>query len=170
MDAVVNANVLLYLGQCSATQPVIQWLARLVEQGHEQDSDKWYRDLFTFHYAVSRCHQAGISGFERLGSVVIDRLKNEQRSDGLIGERSMHTALALNTLLNYGADMRLAWVHSALSGLVSHQDSDGGWPSAPYYFGGPRQNVSWGSRELTTALCLEALVRYQKAEQDLGQC
>jgi hypothetical protein len=162
VDAVVNANVLLYLGRCAATKPAIQWLARLVEEGREQDSDKWYRDLFTFHYALSRCNHAGISGFEQLRSLVIARLTAELRPDGSFGEQPMHTALALNTLFNYGVDVELALVRSALASLIEYQAPDGGWESAPYYYGGPQQSVSWGSRELTTALCLEALVRAQK--------
>lgn len=162
VDAVVNANVLLYLGRCSATVSVIQWLVRLVQEGREQTSDKWYRDLFTFHYALSRCQHAGVSGFEHLSSLVIARLSAEQKPDGSFGSEDMHTALALNTLLNYGIDIDLPWVRSALASLIAHQASDGSWPSAPYYYGGPQQSVSWGSRELSTALCLEALVRSQK--------
>lgn len=164
IDAVVNANVLLYLGRNKQTMPVIQWLARLVEDGHEQDSDKWYRDMFTFHYALSRCHHTGIAGFEHLKPLVMARLTAEQRPDGGFGTHPMHTALALNTLFNYGAGVDLASIHSALASLMNNQASDGGWQSAPYYYGGPQQSVSWGSRELSTALCLEALIRAQKTE------
>lgn len=162
VDAVVNANVLLYLGRCSATVPVIDWLSRIVEEGREQDSDKWYRDLFTFHYALSRCHHEGISGFEHLYDLIIKRLAAEQHSDGSFGTEPMHTALALNTLLNYDVDTELPWIRAALHSLIIQQAPDGSWPSAPYYYGGPQQSVSWGSRELTTALCLEALVRSHK--------
>ena len=69
----------------------------------------------------------------------------------------MHTALALNTLANMGMDSPL--IARGIDHLLATQHADGGWPSAPYYYGGPKQSVSWGSRELTTGLCLEALSR-----------
>jgi hypothetical protein len=161
IDAVVNANVILYLGRNSTTLPVIQWLAQVVEKGTELDNDKWYRDLFTFHYALSRCHYAGISGFEHLKSLVITRLNEEQKQDGSFGTEPMHTALALNTLINYKVDISSPSLRTALTRMMDNQALDGGWPSAPYYYGGPKKYVSWGSRELTTALCLEALIRSQ---------
>lgn len=157
VDAVVNANVLLYLGDGPETAPVVRWLARIVETGREAESDKWYRDIFTFHYALSRCRPAGIHGFDHLRPLILDRLAAAVRGDGGIGENPMHTALALNTLFNMEIDAPFA--ERALAHLLDTQAADGGWPSAPYYYGGPTRSVSWGSRELTTGLCLEALAR-----------
>ena len=157
VDAVVNANVLLYLGETPETAPVVRWLARIVEEGREAESDKWYRDIFTFHYALSRCHHAGIGGFAHLREQIRDRLAAEARTDGSIGEGPMHTALALNVLSNMGIEAH--FVESAVSYLHATQAEDGSWPSAPYYYGGPKKLVSWGGRELTTGLCLEALAR-----------
>lgn len=157
VDAVVNANVLLYLRGVPETKPVVQWLARIVEEGREAECDKWYRDIFTFHYALSRCHHAGIGGFAHLGEQIQHRLAAEARADGSIGENPMHTALALNTLANLR--LKAPFTKSAVSHLLATQVEDGSWPSAPYYYGGPKKLVSWGSRELTTGLCLEALAR-----------
>ena len=78
---------------------------------------------------------------------------------GRIGDHAMHTALAVNTLVNLGIESPL--VGRAIEHLLAAQAEDGGWPSAPYYHGGPQQSVSWGSRALTTGLCLEALARTQ---------
>lgn len=157
VDAVVNANALLYLGEMPETKPVVQWLARIVEEGREAESDKWYRDIFTFHYALSRCHHAGIGGFAHLREQIRDRLASEVHANGSVGENPMHTALALNTLCNLGIDA--SFRKSAVSHLLATQAEDGSWPSAPYYYGGPKKLVSWGSRELSTGLCLEALAR-----------
>lgn len=157
VDAVVNANVLLYLGETPETAPIVRWLARIVETGHEAESDKWYRDLFTFHYALSRCRLAGIHGFDHLRPLILDRLTAAVRADGGIGDNPMHTALALNTLFNLRIDA--PFVGRAVAHLLDTQAADGGWQSAPYYYGGPKRLVSWGSRELTTGLCLEALAR-----------
>jgi hypothetical protein len=157
VDSVVNANVLLYLGERPETRPVVEWLTRIIVEGREAETDKWYRDIFTFHYAVSRCHHAGIGGFGALRARIHDRLAAEALAEGRIGDHAMHTALAVNTLANLGVDSPL--VGRAIDHLLATQAEDGSWPSAPYYHGGPRQSVSWGSRELTTGLCLEALAR-----------
>jgi len=167
VDAVVNANVLLYLGEQSENAPVIAWLARLVEEGLEAESDKWYRDIFTFYYALSRCHHAGIAGFAPLRELIRNRLAVEVRSDGSIGGNPMHTALALNILSNMGIDA--PFTESALAYLLENQADDGSWPSVPYYYGGPKRSVSWGSRELTTGLCIEALARMESVGKDFSQ-
>lgn len=164
VDAVVNANVLLYLGERPETIPVVEWLARIVEDGREAESDKWYRDIFTFYYALSRCHHVGIHGFAHLRERIRDRLEAEVRGDGSIGENPMQTALALNTLFNMGIDA--PFTGPATTHLLAVQAEDGSWPATPYYYGGPQKSVSWGSRELTTGLCLEALARAGKVGKD----
>lgn len=161
VDAVVNANVLLYLGETPKTAPVVRWLARIVEEGREAESDKWYRDIFTFHYALSRCRLAGVHGFDHLRPLILDRLATAVRPDGGIGEHPMHAALALNTIFNMQIDA--PFTGRALAYVLDTQAADGGWPAAAYYYGGPRRSVSWGSRDLTTGLCLEALARSQTA-------
>jgi len=166
VDAVVNANVLLYLGETPETAPVVRWLARIVEEGREADSDKWYRDIFTFHYAFSRCRLAGVRGFDHLRPLILHRLSAAARSDGGIGEHPMHTALALNTICNMQIDAPFA--RRAIAHLIDTQAADGGWPSAAYYYGGPQRAVSWGSRDLTAGLCLEALARSQAAVTEPG--
>ena len=69
----------------------------------------------------------------------------------------MHTALALNTVFN--ARLDADFIAPALEHLVATQAVDGSWPAEAYYYGGPMKTVSWGGRELTTGLCLEALQR-----------
>lgn len=164
VDGVVNANVLLFLGERPETRPVIDWLAEIIRDGEEAICDKWYRDIFTFHYAVSRCHHAGIQGFGQLVSTINDRLASTAGPDGQIGDSALQTALAACTLLNYGVESAL--VPRAVEHLMATQRPDGSWPSAPYYYGGPKRNVSWGSAELTTGLCLEAIHRATSHAQD----
>lgn len=53
VDAVVNANVLYYLGEQEATQPIIDHLLRVIAEGREADCDKWYRDSFVVYYFLS---------------------------------------------------------------------------------------------------------------------
>lgn len=157
VDAVVNANVIFYLGEGPEAEPVIEWLRQIIEESREAESDKWYRDIFTFYYAVSRCHHAGIDGLSHLRPLIRDRLAATVRADGGMGDNPLHTALALNTLFNLG--INASFIDRAVEHVVATQSADGGWPTAPYYYGGPRKLVSWGSRDLTTGLCLEALSR-----------
>jgi hypothetical protein len=157
VDGVVNANVLLYLGERPETRPVVDWLTAIIRDGNEAVCDKWYRDIFTFHYAVSRCHHDGIRGFEGVADLVRDRLAATAGADGQLGDSALQTALAVNTLFNHGIESRL--VAPAVEHLVATQRDDGSWPSAPYYYGGPQRSVSWGCAELTTAVCLAAIHR-----------
>ncbi len=41
--------------------------------------------------------------------------------------------------------------------------ADGSWPRAALYYSGPKKLYGWGSEELITGFCLEALLRYQIA-------
>ena len=93
-----------------------------------------------------------ISGFLITG-IILGEL------DGGADDNAMHTALAVNTL--FTLEIVSPLVGRAIEHLLATQAEDGSWPSAPYYHGGPQQSVSWGSRELTTGLCLEALARTQ---------
>jgi hypothetical protein len=158
VDGVVNANVLLYLGERSETMPVIEWLLDIVRNGKEAECDNWYRDPFTFYYALSRCRHAGMQIFDRVRSQIIANIQQASQSDGRIGEHVLHTALAANTLLNFGECSTL--LNNSIAYILSTQREDGSWPSEPYYYGGPLRVTCWGSEELTTGICLEALARY----------
>jgi hypothetical protein len=157
IDGVVNANVALYLGDRPETRQAISWLIKVVESGQEATCDKWYRDRFTFCYALSRGYHAGIEAFDAVREPIIARLSEAAQASGQIGDHILHTALAANTLLNFNHRSRL--LTHAIEFLQQSQSREGSWPSAPYYYGGPQQSVSWGSAELTTGLCLEALYR-----------
>jgi hypothetical protein len=159
VDAVVNANVLLYLGDSNETRPIVDWLIQIAQNGDEANCDKWYRDLFTFYYALSRCYHAGVQALGCVRSHMLSRLLEAAQPEGQIGEHVLHTALAANTLLNFGGHSpELA---NSINFLLRTQCKDGSWEAGPYYHSGPKKEVSWGSAELTTSLCLEALHRFQ---------
>ena len=161
VDGVVNANVLLYLGERPETRAAVSWLIDIVEKGCEASCDKWYRDAFSFYYALSRTYRNGVRGLGAVGPAIVARLRAATLASGQIGDNALQTALAVNTLVDLGAGGEAAWLNGAVGYLLRTQAPDGSWPSAPYYFGGPKRAVSWGSAELTTGLCLEALARYE---------
>jgi hypothetical protein len=157
VDAVVNANVLLYLGECRETRPVTEWLIKIVRDGTEAVCDKWYRDPYSFYYALSRNHHMGVSSFSETTAAILSRLEAACDADGRIGDHVLHTALAVNSMFNLGACP--PYLDAAVDYITRAQAEDGSWESRPMYYGGPQLCTSWGSSELTTGLCLEALHR-----------
>ena len=72
------------------------------------------------------------------------------------GGDDVQTALAVLTLLNLGE--RGEAVRRGIRTVLAQQESDGGWASGPLYRGSV---FYYGSRALTTSLCLEALGKYR---------
>ncbi len=165
VDGVVNANVLLYLGERPETAAVVDWLIDIVRTGREATCDKWYRDAFSLYYALSRNYRAGVRRVGVVAPEIVARIRDAASATGTgqIGENPLQTALAINTLLNLGFEAETALIDPALNFLLDTQSAEGSWPTAPYYYGGPKKAVSWGSSELTTGLCLEALARSLEA-------
>ena len=158
IDSVVNANVLLYLGERSETQQVILWLLATAEAGREEESDKWYRSRAAFYYAVSRCYAEGIDQLEGAKEAFGQALSTITHKDGQIGNNALQTSLAACAMMNFGFPVE-AYTPS-LGYLSRTQQTDGGWESFPLYYAwrsGPI--ASFGSRAVTTGFCLEALAR-----------
>lgn len=155
VDAVVNANVLRYLGDGPHAAAVVDYLAGVLRDRAEDRSDKWYRSPFVLYYAVGRIDPAAASA---LHDEVVARIRAAAGADGRIGSGPLETALALCTLRRLGATgPQLAAAGTFLAGA---QAGDGSWPAEPFYFGGPRTDPlvpQWGSAELTTGFCVEAL-------------
>ena len=160
VDAVVNAGVLLYLGDGAHARPVVSYLLEVLARREMAHCDKWYRSPFLFYAAVSRCAEAGVSGLEEAGMTIAARIAAATSKDGQIGAGPVDTALGLTALTIWNVESRTC--ARAARYLVTSQSSDGSWPAEPVYFGGPPEDPqvpSWGSEELTTALCVEALSR-----------
>jgi len=153
VSCVVNANVLFYLGDIPAATPVKEYLVDLVRERREGSCDFWYGNEFPFYYSVSRCMHAGIGGFEGIRDAMVERIEAAANPDGSIGSTALDTAFAAcaSRFLGHPAER-------ARSYLVRAQSPEGGWPIAPLYHGGPPMGLRWGSEELTTGFCLEALL------------
>jgi hypothetical protein len=50
---------------------------------------------------------------------------------------------------------------NAVNFLIQNQSENGCWPRWIAYWGGPKKLQGWGSEELTTGFCLEAIARYK---------
>lgn len=166
VDCVVNANVLFYVGASRATRPVIDYLMDVVRRGEEDCCDKWHLNRFMFYYVVSRNYNAGASAFESIRDEVVGRILERARADGAIGGNALETALAVCSLLDWRSSS--PELERAIRFLLDEQNAGGDWPRAALYFGGPKKYYGWGSEELTTGFCLEALLRHRSALRPLS--
>jgi hypothetical protein len=160
IDAVVNSNVLFYLGNRQETKPVIDYLVDIIKNNKEEGSDKWHLSPFNLHYFISKNYFAGITEFEIIREKSINKLLTTVFSASKKENNILETALASCALLNWNCASDK--IYPYIQNILIHQDEDGSWPIFPLYYGGPKKYFGWGSQEITTAFCLEALVRYLK--------
>jgi hypothetical protein len=155
VDAVVNANVLFYLGDRAETRPVIAHLLDVLRTDGERDCDKWYERPFVVWYFFSRALRAVSAD---AGDVIASRIEASRP------QTALEHALAGCALLD--------WNHEPdVAPLLASQLESGGWPRDGLYHGGRARRSAtsfapphpdtpwWGSEELTTAFALEALAR-----------
>lgn len=151
-DAVVNANVLFYLGYIPE---VIDHLLAVLRDGRERHCDKWYDNPFVVWYFFARAlHRVSPEGVDLLAKKV----------SAATPSNALEQALAACTLLDCGRAPRT-------EALLEMQLPSGAWPAAPVYHGGRARKRDgtfaephpetpyWGSEAWTTAFALEALAR-----------
>jgi hypothetical protein len=85
-----------------------------------------------------------------------------QNEDGSLGDE-LATAFGVCTMLNFEVPPDSS-MGAAVAYLVCRQRVTGSWPISAFY-AARKDGVWWGSEEMTTAICLEALARYQRALQ-----
>ena len=149
VDAVVNANVVLYLQD--DRPPVCAYLNTIISR--KLPFSQWYPDRLSLYYVVSRALANGVTGLAESRQGAIDDILSRQQSDGSWGN-ALRSALALNALLNYGANN--AALVRGIGALRRMQTADGSWPRHAWFRGFANY---YGSEELTTALAIEALTK-----------
>jgi hypothetical protein len=180
VDCAVNANVLLYLGENENTKAVCNYLNNLVLNNQEGRCSLYYPDVISFYYMFSRAYFNGVSSLGGSRDTIIHRIISLQRADGSFGS-VLSTALAACTLINFKYDGEQ--LSKAIDYIINNQAEDGSWQKQAFYIGPNRVVVTrngerlifklvpvsimpipvlyYGSEELTTAACIEALSRYQ---------
>jgi hypothetical protein len=158
VDGVVNANVLFYLGDGPTMRPVVDYLVGIIERRREATCDKWHRNRFTFYYALSRNLASGVDGFDCVRETMVQRICEALRGDDGDTMNVLDTALAACALMNCGAAP--AELYGAMRTLLAAQRAGGEWGAFPMYYGGPVNSPGYGSEELTSGFCLEALTRF----------
>jgi hypothetical protein len=157
VDAVVNANVLFYLGLDSETRPVVDFLIKVIDEKKEGNADSWYKNPFTLYYFISRNYK-NIKELEPIKEHVVQRTLNSLNADGSFNSSALDTALAVSTLLNFNYTHDLT---SSIRFLLDKQQRSGCWDRQIFFYSGPSEVVGWGSEELCTGYCIEALEAYR---------
>ena len=152
IDSVVNANVVFYLGDRDETKSACRYLIDTIKSRNESDSYHHYLDDMTLYYAVSRAYAHGTSSLAEAKEALIERALRFSEDDGSFGN-VLTTACAMCSLANVGYD-GVTRLGTAARYLEKQQEADGSWRRVPMYH---QPGVYYGSEELTTALCLEAL-------------
>ena len=153
-DLAVNANVLLYLGECPETRPALAYLIGVVHGERAGAPVSFYPDRLTFYYLVSRAYWYGVRALAETVTVISDEVLATQKQNGSFGNELL-TALGICTLLNF--DRRVPELGGAVKYLLDQQREDGAWQKVAAFLG---PAPYYGSEELTTALCVQALARF----------
>lgn len=169
IDSAVNANVLFYLGECEETKAVCDYLNHLVSSDLEKGSHPYYLSDLSLYYFMSRAYFHGARSLSKAKDAVLNKTILLQQKDGSFGD-DLSNALAVCTLLNYEYNDD-ATLDRAIESIVQHQREDGAWSKIAMAWTGVEGETAfegedwmeayWGSEELTTALCIEALAKYQ---------
>lgn len=148
VDAVINANAVIYLGMCDETRPAIAHMLEVLRADGELTSTKWYESRFTVWYFFSHALRQIAP---EAGEMIVPRV------EAATPRNALELALAASTLLlwNGAPDVQP---------LLDAQRPSGAWPRAAFYHAGldkERQPTPpwWGSEALTTVLAIEALSR-----------
>jgi hypothetical protein len=152
VDSVINANVVIYLGDCEETRPAIAYMLAVLRASAEMASTKWYESRFTVWYFLSHALREIAS---EAGAMIVPRIEAANPHNAL------ELALAASTLLlwNRTPDVKP---------LIDAQLPSGAWPRAGFYHAGLKRISRnefqptppwWGSEALTTVLAVEALSR-----------
>jgi len=152
VDAVINANVVIYLGSCKETRAAIADMLAVLRANGEMASTKWYESRFTVWYFFSHALREIAP---EAGEMIVPRI------EATTPRNALELALATTTLLlwNRAPDVQP---------LIDAQLPSGAWPRAGFYHAGLKRISRnefqptppwWGSEALTTVFAVEALSR-----------
>ena len=160
VDAVVNSNVLYYLGLNDSTKPIINYLLDVIKNNEEELSDNWYKNSILFYYFLSR-NYVTIKDLEPAKETILRRLTKLKNLDGSFGKSVFDNALAISTFINF--NIKNMEVEQAVHALIKSQSASGNWKRHIFFYAGPSKEVGWGSEEVITAHCIEALHYYRSS-------
>jgi len=156
IDHIVNANTLLYLGDNEHTKPAQQYLINAVLNNSEHESIYIVDDFAVYiYYMISRAYRHSVPALGVINTTMADRIIAAQNENGGFGS-DWETGMALCTLLNIDGYQEV--IARGIHHLLTTQQPDGSWLKGPVYT--ETDGPFFGSREFTTAFCIEALSKY----------
>lgn len=162
IDLGINTNIVYYLGDVAETQPVITALIQMIAAGEEGNCDKWYLNPYNIYYLLSRAYKRGVTKLKPIIESILNRILADALPTGQLGRSILDTAFAVTALVNFQVDTPA--IDKAIAFLLSTQEETGEWPRWLFYYGGPKRLQGWGSEEITTAFCLEAMVAWKSSQ------
>lgn len=159
LDHVVNANILFFYSLIRKPLPqVVNYLCSIIKRKNFHNSP-YYDSPFSFIYCLTRAYTDGnVKDLQPILPVIKKYLL--EKYDALEKQRDpLKNAQVAVSLINSG--YRGYELDKAILNLIYTQDSDDGWPITSF-FPFPGKLEFYGSRELNTAIALEALWKYQK--------
>lgn len=165
IDSVVNANVVVWLGDRAQTAGAQRWLRTLLDDHCEVGSSWYYYHPMDLYAALSRLgpEPMGVDGvFRGLGAVLAARIMSCRDPSGNFADEQ-RTAQAFSALDRLQAWPAASETARAARYLLETQRVDGSWPSGLVWQGPPPPNppsVGFVSEALITAYCMESLARF----------
>lgn len=156
VDPVVNANVLRYLGESEDTGGAVRQLIRVVETGRICQCNRYYVGALPFWYATAKA-RASSPSLRVKTDLILVRL--DEICEGISDLSVLESALLVSAWCSCTRVLNSKILFCA-SQVLESQEGDGGWEVSPLYGEPPppvRFNRWYGSRALTSAICLEAL-------------
>ncbi len=161
VDAVVNANVLFFCAVIGRSFSAIEdHLCRMVQTGSFQGGTDYYKSPVSCLYYISRLYaDRRMDRFYAVVPTIRKYLLARQDKRGGWGN-PLEDIMGTLTLLNTGPICQE--VERAVDYVRNNQQSDGGWPIAAFSYYWRREKIRfYGSRELNTAMALEALWKFR---------
>lgn len=160
IEGVVNANVLLYLGENNKTIAACNWIVNAIKSGRENEILTYYPDSAVLYYTLSRAFfQKRLPCVAQAVPFLIVKI-NEMIPQYIEKNDYLNTAFLLNALLNLGCDVKAIAYHADF--FVEHQQESGSWESSVFFMAvdlPKAPSAYFFSKLVTTALAAEFLSR-----------
>ncbi len=149
----VNANIVMYLGDCIETQGAIKYINDVVAKGYESKESIYFPNIFVFYYLISRAYYQGVYSLEESRNQIICKIlyyldSNQYNMD------IVSIILSITSLMNFNSfsSPLRKWIDV----IINSQSADGSWQISSFFIDASNH---YGSKELTTAIALEAISR-----------
>jgi Prenyltransferase and squalene oxidase repeat len=158
IDTVVNLNALLLFGLAHENiDAACKYVVDQIENDRFRRGTVYYSSPLMFSHAFSRAYrEGGLACLQSAVPKIRDAVLSMQNKDGSWGN-DLETGFGAVTLLNLGYAGEP--LERAIKAILARQSSDGGWALAPAYRGAVAP-LNYGARAVTTAVCIEALAKY----------